>query len=96
MIAETLQNDDGFPAKTSDFPENFNPIREEWIGRILKEKSKDVLKTRQIYYSLLNNGKLAAKLSKPKPLDSDHPTNCKPNSIKLLVKVILYNNILKK
>uniref|UniRef100_A0A094ZI10 Cytosolic carboxypeptidase 2 n=1 Tax=Schistosoma haematobium TaxID=6185 RepID=A0A094ZI10_SCHHA len=86
MIAETLQKDDGFPVKTSDFPESFNPIREEWIGRILKEKSKDVLKTRQIYYSLLNNGKLAAKLSKPKSLDSDHSTNWKPNSIKLLVK----------
>ncbi|KAH9588386.1 Cytosolic carboxypeptidase 2, variant 2 [Schistosoma haematobium] len=83
MIAETLQKDDGFPVKTSDFPESFNPIREEWIGRILKEKSKDVLKTRQIYYSLLNNGKLAAKLSKPKSLDSDHSTNWKPNSIKL-------------
>ncbi|CAH8555610.1 unnamed protein product [Schistosoma margrebowiei] len=83
MIAETLQKGDGFPVKTSDLPENFNPIREEWIGRILKEKSKDVLKTRQIYYSLLNNGKLAAKLSKPKSLDSDHSTNWKPNSIKL-------------
>ncbi|CAH8565870.1 unnamed protein product [Schistosoma rodhaini] len=83
MIAETLQKDDGFSVKTSDFSEKFNPIREEWIGRILKEKSKDVLKTRQIYYSLLNNGNLAAKLSKPKSLDNNHLTNWKPNSIKL-------------
>ncbi|XP_018645398.1 Mername-AA213 putative peptidase (M14 family) [Schistosoma mansoni] len=87
MIAETLQKDDGFSVKTSDFSEKFNPIREEWIGRILKEKSKDVLKTRQIYYSLLNNGNLAAKLSKPKSLDNNHLTNWKPNSIKLLVKL---------
>lgn len=48
MIAETLQNDDGFPAKTSDFPENFNPIREEWIDRILsKTKIHEILSCRR-------------------------------------------------
>ncbi|CAH8850601.1 unnamed protein product [Trichobilharzia szidati] len=55
--------------------------KEEWINEVLK-KPKDVFKSRQIYYSSINDGKITAKLSKPRPLNTDTAVFHKANSIK--------------
>ncbi|KAF8570611.1 hypothetical protein P879_01688 [Paragonimus westermani] len=38
-------------------------------SRTNSAKSSDVFKTKQIYYALLNDGKMNAKLSQPRPLN---------------------------
>ncbi|TNN09525.1 Cytosolic carboxypeptidase 2 isoform 1 [Schistosoma japonicum] len=81
MIAETINNRDAFSTKMLESSGNNNHIKKEWIEKVLR-KPKDVLKTRQIYYSLLNNGKMSAKLSRPKAINYDHWISCKPNLIR--------------